>query len=178
MQAVSIPASVRLSTFYSNPLNIIRRMDAAGVSGFVLFNRLFEPDIDLEKEELCSPFNLSHDTDYRLPLRYAGLLEGTVRASICCSSGFLEGEQVARALLAGADVVQVVTALFKSGVSHIQTMRRDLDAWMGEKDYASASDCRGKLSKRHLNDPFAYTRGQYAALLMNPREGLEQYPVP
>lgn len=178
VQAVSIPVGVKLSSFYTNPLNVIRQMDQAGASGFVVFNRLFEPDIDLEKQELCSPFNLSCETDYRLPLRYAGLLEGDVKAGICCSGGFYEGRDIAKAILAGADAVQVVAALFKNGISHIRTMTNDLREWMGKSGYASLADCRGKLSRRHVNDPWAYTRGQYAALLMNPKAVFEQYPPP
>ncbi len=178
VQAASIPVSIKLSTFYSNPLNVIHQMDKAGAAGFVIFNRLFEPDIDLEKQELCAPFNLSHETDYRLPLRYAGLLEGTIRASICCSGGFFQASHAAKAVLAGADAVQMVTTLFQNGIGYIRTMKNELQAWMDKMGYSTLKDCRGKMSQRHVSDPWAYTRGQYAALLMNPREVLAQYPKP
>lgn len=178
VQSVAIPVGIKLSSFYSNTLNIIQRMDEAGAAGFVLFNRLFEPDIDLEKQELYAPFNLSHENDYRLALRYAGLLEGQVRANLCCSGGFFQGTHVAKAILAGADAVQVVTTLYQNGISHIHTMVAELRTWMDKKGYATLKDCRGALSQRHVANPWAYTRGQYVAFLMNPSEILAQYPMP
>jgi len=169
-QTVRIPFSVKLSYFYTNPVNVIRRMDQAGASGFVLFNRLIEPDLDIEKEKNTSPFNMSHETDYRLPLRYAGLLEGTIRADVCCSTGIFDGETVAKTLLAGAQVVQTVSALFRDGPGHIGKMAQDLDHWMAAKGYPTIADFRGKLSRRHVSDPWAYTRAQYAKLLINTDE--------
>lgn len=170
---VSIPVSIKLSTFYSNPLNVIHRMDAAGATAVVLFNRLFEPDIDTGKEEILSPFNFSHETDYRLPLRYAGLLEGTIDAGICCSTGIYGADAAIKMILAGADTVQIVSALCAHGASHIRTMLSDMEQWMNSKNYKSLSDFRGKLSRRHLSDPWAYTRAQYARLLMNPGESIK-----
>ena len=166
--AVKIPFSVKLSCLYTNPLRVIRRMDQAGAAGVVLFNRLPEPDIDVEKETNTNPFNLSRETDYRTPLRYAGLLEGTLHADVCCSSGIYDGETAARAILAGAQVVQTVSALFHNGPGHIRTMAQELQQWMAAKNYKSLADFRGKLSKRHLSDPWAYARTQYVRLLMNP----------
>ena len=166
--AMRIPFSVKLSFFYTNPLNVIRRMDKAGASGFVLFNRMVEPDVDADTEKNASPFNLSHETDYRLPLRYAGLLEGTIKADVCCSTGIFDGETVAKALLAGATAVQTVSALFREGPAHIRTMTRDLEGWMAAKGYKTLADFRGKLSQRNVSDPWAYTRAQYVRLLMNP----------
>jgi dihydroorotate dehydrogenase (fumarate) len=178
VQAVPIPVSFKLSTFYTNPLHVIRRLDQAGAAGFVLFNRLFEPDIDLDTESFSSPFNLSHDTDYRLPLRYAGLLEGQLRAHLCCSGGVFQGEHVAKAILAGAHAVQVVTTLYHNGIPHLRTMVRDLQAWMDKQGYSALDNFRGALSQRHVADPRAYTRGQYVALLMNPKPILAGPPLP
>jgi dihydroorotate dehydrogenase (fumarate) len=168
--ALHIPFSVKLSFFYTNPLNVIRRMDGAGASGFVLFNRLMEPDIDAGDEQNINPFNLSHETDYRPPLRYAGLLEGAIRADLCCSTGVFDGQTVAKMLLAGARVVQTVSALFRGGPKHILAMTQELERWMAAKGYKALEDFRGKLSRRHVNDPWAYSRAQYVRLLMNPDE--------
>lgn len=165
-----IPFSVKLSFFYTNPLNLIRRMDKAGASGFVLFNRLVEPDIDLGEEKNTSPFNLSYETDYRLPLRYAGLLEGEIKADVCCSTGIFDGETVAKTILAGATAVQIVSALFRNGPTHVRAITQELERWMETKGYKTLADFRGKLSRRHVSDPWAYTRAQYARLLMNPDE--------
>jgi dihydroorotate dehydrogenase (fumarate) len=172
-----IPFSVKLSPFYTNPLNVIRRMDEAGAAGFVLFNRLVEPDIDLDAEKNTSPFNLSYATDYRLPLRYAGLLEGQIKADVCCSTGIYDGGAVAKTVLAGAKVVQAVSALFRNGPAHIRAMTGELARWMDARGYGTLGEFRGKLSRRHMADPWAYTRAQYARLLMNPDEIVKNFAV-
>jgi dihydroorotate dehydrogenase (fumarate) len=101
-QSVKIPVSVKLSPFYTNPLNVISRMDETGVDGFVLFNRIFQPDIDIESEELVFPWYLSNESDHRLPLRFIGALSGNVKADICANSGILKGSDMIQMLLAGA----------------------------------------------------------------------------
>ncbi len=176
-QAVSIPVSLKLSFFYTNPLHTIRLMAEAGADAFVLFNRLFEPDLDIIQEASTFPFNLSHANDYRLPLRYAGLLEGAVRADVCCSTGIFSGETIVKMLLAGAAAVQTVSAVYRHGADRIAEMLRDVEAWMDDKNYGSVADFRGKLSKRHSSDPWAYTRAQYARLLMNPDEIVNNFPT-
>jgi dihydroorotate dehydrogenase (fumarate) len=169
-KTVVIPVSVKLSFFYTNPLNVVRRMDEAGASAFVLFNRLFDPDVDINQEKSVSPFSLSHETDYRLPLRYAGLLEGTIHADICSSTGVFTGEDMARMILAGATAVQTVSALLRYGCTHIPTMLKHIEEWMDRRGYSTLSSFRGKLSRRHSSDPWAYTRAQYVKLLLDPRE--------
>lgn len=176
-QEVAIPVSLKLSPFYSNLLNMIPRLDEAGAAGLVLFNRLFEPDISVETERTISPLNLSHDTDYRLALRYTALLEGTVKADLCASGGLFSAEHVAKMILVGASSVQMVSALMKHGPSHIRAVLTELSAWMDGKGYATLADFRGKLSQRHVKDPGAYTRAQYASLLMNPEALLHNAPT-
>jgi len=166
---VSIPVSVKLSVFYTNPLNAICRLDEAGASAFVLFNRLFEPDIDVNQARSVLPLNLSHETDYRLPLRYAGLLEGIIKADICSSTGIFTGEAMVKMILAGATTVQTVSALMRHGVPHIQTLLKYIEEWMDAHEYSELSAFRGKLSRRHSSDPWAYTRAQYVKLLMDPQ---------
>jgi len=164
--AVSIPVSIKLSHFYTNPVNAIQRMDKAGASGFVLFNRMLEPDIDLETQKHIVPFNLSHDTDYRMSLRYAALLEGNITADVCCSTGVFDGASVLKAILAGAQAVQIVSGFLRFGPGLMKKILDDMEQWLGKKKYYFLSDFRGKLSKRRLNDLWAYTEGQYASLLM------------
>ena len=166
-KTVSIPVGVKLSFFYSNIGNVVRQMDQAGADGFVLFNRLFEPDIDINAEKHLNPFNFSHGTDYRLPLRHTGLLEGMIKADICCSSGIFTGEDVVKMILAGAAAVQTVTAMYERGYGHIQKMLNEMQAWMDRKGYRTLADFRGKLSKRRSSSPWAYNHAQYAKLLMN-----------
>ena len=175
--AVSIPVSVKLSPFYSNPLNIIYKMDKQQVDGFVLFNRFFEPEINVEKEEMEFPFNLSSPGDYRLALRYAGLLHGQLNGSVCSSTGIMDGKDVLRMLLAGADVVQVVSTLYKNKIGQVDTMLKEIEKWMDDRGYSSLDEFKGKLSRKQLKDPFVYQRAQYVDIIMNPQGVIKNFPV-
>jgi len=108
-KAVNIPVSVKLSPFYTNTLNFIKRLDEAGVNGFVMFNRFFQPDIDIENEVFHFPWELTQPRDIQLSIRYAGLTHGNIEGSICGSRGVYSAEDVIRLLLAGADAVQMVS---------------------------------------------------------------------
>jgi len=163
---ITIPVSVKLSSFYSNPLNFISRLDKAGVNAVVIFNRMFEPEINVQDMKHIAPFYLSHEGDYRLTLRYAGLLYGNLKANVCANTGIYQGNDVIKMLLAGADCVQVVSTLYKNKPEHIATMLSDMEAWMESKKFTSISDFKGKLSKKELKDPFVYKRGQYIDLLL------------
>ncbi len=176
-EKIKIPVSVKLSPYYTNSLEVIHRMSEHGADGFVLFNRLFQPDINVYDEVMQMPYNLSHKGDSRLSLRYAGLLSGQIRSSICANTGILDGEDVIAALLAGADTVQVVSAIYRNGVDQITKMLDDLTEWMKQKEYTSIDDFRGKLSHARIKEPFAYKRGQYVDFLMKSREFFKKYPV-
>lgn len=165
---VRIPISVKLSTFYTNPLQFIKRIDDEGINGFVLFNRFFEPDIDIKNETSVLNFNLSGENDYRLPLRFAGLLYGEIKADICSSTGIMQANEVIKLLLAGATCVQCVTTLYKNGINHVKTILKDLEKWMDERGYKDIQSFRGKLSKKNTKDPWMYTRAQYVRLLTSP----------
>lgn len=171
---VKIPVSVKLSPYYTNPLSFIKKLDATGAKGFVLFNRLFQPDINIEEEKLEMPYNLSKEGDSRLPLRYMGLLEGSVKASLCANTGILNSGDVIAAMLAGADAVQMVTTLYKKGSMEIPVILKEISDWMAKKGYKSTADFKGKLSKRSLKDPYSYKRAQYVEFLM--KSG-GKYPV-
>ena len=163
---ITIPVSVKLSSFYSNPLNFISKLDKAGVNALVVFNRMFEPEINVQDVKHTAPFYLSHEGDYRLALRYAGLLYGNLKANVCGNTGIYQGNDVIKMLLAGADCVQVVSTLYKHKPEHIATMLTDMETWMESKKYSSIADFKGKLSKKELKDPFIYKRGQYIDLLL------------
>jgi dihydroorotate dehydrogenase (fumarate) len=163
---ITIPISVKLSSFYSNPLNFISRLDKAGVNAVVIFNRMFEPEINIQDVKHSAPFYLSHEGDYRLVLRYAGLLHGNISADICANTGIYQGHDVIKMILAGADAVQVVSTLYKHKPEHIATMLTEMEVWMTAKKYSSLTDFKGKLSKKELKDPFVYKRGQYIDLLL------------
>lgn len=175
--AVKIPVSVKLSPFYSNPLKFITDLDQAGADAFVLFNRLFQPDIDIEKEEPHYPYNLSNREDSRLPLRFAGLLYGNTNATICSSSGILSGTDIVKVILAGAGCVQVVSALYLNQIEVISIMLNEVGKWMESKGYDSLESFRGKLSRKNSGNKLPYHRAQYMDFMMTTSEILKKYKV-
>ncbi len=174
---VKIPVSVKLSPFYTNPLQVISRMAKAGAKSFILFNRMFEPDINLDTLQHSTPFNLSNEGDYRLALRYAGVLYKNTEASICSSSGIYTGSDIVKMILAGADTVQVVSALYKHKPDLISNMLSDLEKFMDKHGFNSLSDFRGKLSKAMVKDPYIYKRAQYIDLLLHSEQIFKKYPT-
>jgi dihydroorotate dehydrogenase (fumarate) len=175
-QAIGIPVAVKLSPFYSNSLSVISRFDQAEADGFVLFNRLFQPDIDVDQEAHHYPYNFSTENDNRLALRYAGLLYSRVYGTIIANTGVLTGKDVVKMLLAGADAVQVVSAIYKRGIGTIEAMLQEMEAWMKKKGYQSVNDFKGKLAKENLGDPFAYKRAQYVDILMKSEVFMQYHP--
>lgn len=165
---ISIPVSVKLSSDYTNVLNVIKKLDKAGADSFVLFNSFFQPDIDIEGEKHIKNFNLSNEKDYRKSLRYAGLLYDNIKADIVSSHGIFTGTDVIRMLLAGSTAVQVVSTLYKNGLGQISKMVNEINEWMEKKNYNSIDEFRGKLSRKSLSsNPFVYQRAQYVDLLLN-----------
>ena len=168
---ISIPVSVKLSSDYSNILNFIKRLDRAGVDAFVLFNSFFQPDIDIIDIKHIKSFILSNEGDYRKSLRYTGLLFDNIKADICSSHGIFTGADVIKLILSGATCVQVVSTLYKNGLSQIINIKRELEEWMDNKNFNSIDEFRGKLSKNKLSsNPFIYQRAQYVDLLINSEE--------
>jgi dihydroorotate dehydrogenase (fumarate) len=176
-KAVQIPVSVKLSPFYTNTLNFVKRLDEAGVDGFVMFNRFFQPDIDIEHEVFHFPWELTQPRDIQLSIRYAGLIHGNIEGSICGSRGIYSSEDVIRLLLAGADVVQMVSVIYKRELSFVTTMLNEIEAWMDKKGYKTLEDFRGKLARKNLKDPFTYQRAQYVDILMKSEEIFKKYPM-
>lgn len=174
--ARQIPLFVKLSPFYSNPLHVISQMDRIGADGFVLFNRLFQPDIEVDLEEHHFPYNFSSETDNRLALRYSGLLYKKIKGSIIANTGIFSGKDVVKMILAGATGVQVVSTVYKKGIHQVEVMLEEMKAWMKKKGYKSLDDFRGKLSREQLTDPFAYKRAQYVDILMKSEMFLQYHP--
>jgi len=177
LKAVKLPVSVKISPFYTNPLGLIKKMDKEGVKGFVLFNKLFQPDINTDTREMSFPYNLSDPDDNRLTIRFAGLLYENINAAICCNSGIYTGNDVVKTILAGADCVQVVSTVYKHKPAYIAKMLDDIQSWMNDKNYHSLSDFRGKMSKNNIKDPYAYKRAQYIDILMKSNTIFKKYPV-
>lgn len=174
---VRIPVSVKLSPFYTNILNVIQQMYYAGVDGFVLFNRLFQPDINIEKMEHHFPYNLSNEDDNRMVLRYIGLLHGEIRGTLCANTGIYNAADTIKMILAGADAVQVVSTIYKNGYSQVGKILRGMEEWMEARNFTSPDQFRGKLSKKEMRDPFVYKRAQYVDILMKSEEIIKKYPV-
>lgn len=167
---LSIPVSVKLSNDYTNILHFAKRLDEAGVDGMVLFNSFFQPDIDIEKEHHRRAFNLSKKGDYKQSLRIAGMLYGRLNASVCASKGVFSGSDVVKLLLSGSTCVQVVSAVYRHGVSRITDMICEVGEWMERKQYNSLEDFRGKLSDSVLNkndNLLVYKRAQYVDLILH-----------
>jgi len=175
--AVKIPVSVKISLFYSNPLNFIKKVDEAGADAYVLFNRFFQPEIDIEKEEFYYPWELSNPKDHMLTLRAAGLLFGNLNGNICASRGIYDGSDVIKMILAGADVVQMVSTIYRNHPSVVSDILMDINRWMDEKGYKTLDDFRGKLSRKNLKDPFVYQRAQYVEILSKSDAIFKKYPM-
>ncbi len=177
-KAIDIPIGVKLSPFYANPLNLIKNLDNAGADGVVIFNRLFQPDINIDTEEHEVAFDLSGADNYKLALRFAGLLYGEIKGSICANNGIYSAEEVIKTLLAGADCVQVVSTIYKNKPAVLKKILSDLDQWMAKKKYSKIDDFKGKLSNQTLNDPFIYKRAQYVEMLMRQsKDVLRSHPL-
>jgi len=171
---ISIPLSVKLSPDYTNTLNLVKKLDQEGVDTFVLFNSFFQPDIDIKNEKHIKKYNFSNPGDYKKSLRFAGLLYENIKADICSSLGIFTGADVIKLILSGASSVQVVSTLYKNGISQIGKMKNELEEWMEEKNYSCLDDFRGKLSKNRLHkNPFIYKRAQYVDLLLNAEDIFE-----
>mgnify|MGYP001820048142 CR=1 FL=1 len=168
--AVKVPVSIKLSPFYTNVLKTIKDMDEAGADAFILFNRLFEPDIDVEAEKHVSPWNLSTHSDHRLSIRYIGLTYGNLNASVAANNGIYEGMDIIKMILAGASAVQSVSTFYHNGVDYATTMLKEVEEWMDRKGYDSIESFRGKLSSKTINDPFVYKRAQYIDMILKSEE--------
>lgn len=175
--AVKIPVSVKLSPFYTNTLNFIKKLDEAGVDGFVMFNRFFQPEIDIENEVFHFPWELTQSRDHHLSLRYVGLLHGNIEGSICASRGIYTAEDVIRLILSGADVVQIVSTIYKNQPAYVETILTEIQVWMNKKGYKNLNDFRGNLSRKNLKDPFTYQRAQYVDILAKSEEIFKKYPM-
>jgi dihydroorotate dehydrogenase (fumarate) len=165
--AVKIPVAVKLGPYFSAMANMARRLDDAGADGLVLFNRFYQPDIDLENLEVKPDLALSTPQELRLPLRWIAVLYDNVKASLAATSGIATGQDVAKVVLAGADVAQVCSVLLRKGPGELGVMLRDLTTWMAKHEYESADQMRGSMSQRACPDPAAFERANYMKTLMS-----------
>lgn len=163
---VEIPVSVKLSPFYTATANVAAQLGKRGVRGLVLFNRFLQPDIDTQNETLINEMTFSTPQEMRLPLRWVALLYNRIKPDLALNTGVHSGVDAAKAILAGACVVQSASALLQNGTPYLSTMLRELEGWMDEHGYAKLDDFRGKMSQSEVDDPFAFERAQYVKLLL------------
>lgn len=162
---VKIPVAVKLSPFFSSLASFAKEVETTGADGLVLFNRFYQPDIDLDALEVLPKLDLSSPEELRLRLRWLAIIFGQVKLPMACSGGVHSGNDVAKAILAGASAVQVVSALLKHEPKALRTMREGLEKWMVEKEYESVAQMRGALSLQNCPDPSAFERANYLKVL-------------
>ena len=169
-ERVDIPIAVKLSPYHTSVGHLVRRLEAVGAEGVVLFNRLFQPEIDVDVLEVRPKLELSTPEDLRLRLRWIGLLRDQVNVSLAGSGGVHAPADVVKLILAGADAVQSVSALLRRGPQRLGDWLGDLRAWMEEHEYASVAEMKGALCMARCPDPEAYERGNYLRTLQLWRE--------
>jgi dihydroorotate dehydrogenase (fumarate) len=165
--ATKIPLAVKLSPYFSSFANIATSLDALNVDGIALFNRFYQPDIDLEKMEVAPNLTLSTPADMRLPLHWIGILYGKIRANLAATSGIYQARDVIKLVMAGADVTMLCSALMRHGITHIQRIEMDLAAWLEQHGHNSLRELKGVMSQQNCPDPSAFERAQYVRGLSN-----------
>ena len=159
--AVHIPVAIKLSPFFSNFANMAKRLDAAGADALVLFNRFYQPDIDLDTLELTPRVLLSTPQAMRLPLTWIGILHGKVKANLAATSGIHGAEDVIKLLMVGADVTMLCSTLLRNGVNHLRSIEQGIRQWMESHEYDSVKQMKGSMSQLRCSDPSAFERAQY-----------------
>jgi dihydroorotate dehydrogenase (fumarate) len=158
---VTIPIAVKMTSSFSKISKTIQNLDKTGVDGVVLFNRYYSPDIDLETMKVISSHKFSHENDYSLPLRWIAATSDKVSCDLVASTGIHTGDSVIKQILVGAAAVQVVSAIYKNGPEHIQTMLADIEKWMDKKGYNYIDQFKGKLSISNKTNAAAFERIQF-----------------
>lgn len=167
--SVTIPVAVKLSPFFSNFANMAKRLDQAGADGLVLFNRFYQPDIDLEALEISPNILLSTPMAMRVPLRWIAILHGRLQASLAATSGIHRSSDAIKMLMAGADVTQLCSVLLKRGIKHLATMEEEMVQWLEAHEYESIEQLKGSMSQKNCPDPSAFERAQYMRALSSYR---------
>ncbi|GMV42631.1 MAG: diguanylate cyclase [Myxococcales bacterium] len=164
-EVVSVPVAVKLSPFYTSLPNFARALCEAGADGIVLFNRFYQPDIDVEELEVRHELHLSTSEELNLRLRWLAVLSGRVDADLAVTGGVHTGLDAIKAIMAGADLVQMVSALLLHGPERLRVVLEDMRAWLQEHDYASLDQARGSMSLLRCPDPRSYERANYMKML-------------
>jgi dihydroorotate dehydrogenase (fumarate) len=165
--AIGIPVAVKLAPFYTSLPYFARRLAEHGADGLVLFNRFYQPDIDVEDLEVAPTLRLSDSTELLLRLRWLAILSGRVDASLAVTGGVHNSLDAVKAIMAGADAIQVVSALLRHGPEHLATLRRDLALWLEEHEYDSLEQMKGSMNLERCPNPAAHERANYMTILQS-----------
>lgn len=165
--AVKVPIAVKLSPYFTSLGHFVARLDEAGANGVVLFNRFLQPDLSLEKMAAAPAMTLSAPSEALLPLRWIALLHGRIRAHLASSTGVYDATGALKQVLAGAQVVQLASALVKNGIPHVAKMLTGMEDWLDKKGASTIDDVRGSLSQKQVQDPSAFERAQYVHLILS-----------
>lgn len=164
-EKISIPLAVKLAPFYSSLPHLARNLAGEGANGLVLFNRFYQPDLDIEDLGVEPKIFLSTSSELLLRLRWMAVLHGRVDASLALSGGVHKVHDAVKGIMAGADVLQIVSLILRHGATALAALVTDFERWMGEHDYASVDEMRGCLSHRNSPDPSAFERANYLRVL-------------
>ena len=156
---------MKLSPFFSSPGHFAKQLDQLGAAGVILFNRFYQPDIDIENLEATHKLDLSNSTELRLRLRWAAILHGHLDADIALSGGVHTAEDIIKAIMCGATTVQLVSCLLKHGPKHLATLLDGLSRWLEDHEYVSVEQMRGSMSLLHCPDPSVFERANYLRVL-------------
>jgi dihydroorotate dehydrogenase (fumarate) len=164
-QGLKIPLAVKLSPYFTAFAHFARQLDGAGADGLVLFNRYYDPDIDVQELNVLRTLQLSDSADLPLRLRGIAALAGRVKASLAVTGGVHTALDVVKSTMAGAHVTQMVSALLRNGPGHLRKVRADLEAWMEENEWSSLNEMRGNMSQERIPNPQIYERANYMLML-------------
>ncbi|RPH88045.1 MAG: dihydroorotate dehydrogenase-like protein [Deltaproteobacteria bacterium] len=167
---ISIPVAVKLSPFFSSLARFAKELDNDGADGLVLFNRFYQPDLDLEKLEVVPGVVLSSSADLRLPLRWIAILYGKVKAGLAATTGVHTAMDALKTIAAGADVAQMCAALLKNGPGYLKTVLRGMETWLEDKEYDSLSTLKGSMSQKAVAEPGVFERANYMKALNDFRD--------
>lgn len=159
--SIDIPVAVKLSPHFTNLAHLAHRLSLAGVDGLALFNRFYQPDIDLETLEISSHVVLSTPKDLSLPLRWIAMLYGTLPVDFAATGGIHHAEDAIKVLMAGASVTMVVSALLRHGIDHLRIIEQGLRGWLQDHEYDSIQQLQGSMSQINCPNPSAFERAQY-----------------
>lgn len=162
---VNIPVALKLSPFFSNMAAMAQSFDQSGANALVLFNRFYQPDIDLESLEITPNLLLSSPHEMRLPLTWIGILFGHLKADLAATTGIHQAEDVIKMIMVGANITMLCSTLLRNGISHLTEIEKQILHWMEEHEYESIEQMRGSMSQLHCEDPTAFERAQYMKTL-------------